>query len=196
MSLPVYVVLLHHPIVNRQGTVVTTAVTNLDIHDIARTARTYGAKGYFLVTPIRDQHELVGRILSHWREDTSRQYHPDRFEALSQVRLMATFEEVIEQIESECGEKPEVVLTDAQRKSGSLAGKQVSYRAYRAELEQSSRTRPVLVVFGTGWGVAEGFYPKVDRLLDPVFGREGEGGYNHLSVRAAAAAVLDRLFGQ
>ena len=40
--LPLAVALVHHPVLDRRGDRVTTAVTNLDLHDIARTARTYG----------------------------------------------------------------------------------------------------------------------------------------------------------
>ena len=171
----------------------TTAVTNMDIHDISRSARTFGAKGYFLVTPIEDQHELVGRILSHWREERSKTWHPDRVEAVSLVRMTKTFEEVKVAIAAECGEQPEVVLTDARPIPNSI-----SYADYRRELEDPKRgKRPVCIVFGTGWGIADVFYPEVHRILKPVYGPKDENGvgYNHLSVRAAVAIILDRLFG-
>jgi len=164
----------------------------MDIHDISRSARTFGALGYFLVTPIEDQHELVGRILSHWRTERSREYHPDRFEALSRVRMAKDFSEVKAAIRAEHGEDPEVVLTDA-----SPLPKSISYAEYRRELEDPRRGRkPVVLVFGTGWGVSDIFYPEVNRILAPVYGPEGEGGYNHLSVRSAVAIILDRLFGK
>ncbi len=35
-----YVALLHHPVLDKNGLVVTTALTTMDIHDIARSART------------------------------------------------------------------------------------------------------------------------------------------------------------
>jgi len=193
-SLPVYVVLLHHPIVNRKGAIVTTAVTNMDIHDISRSARTYGAQGYFLVTPILDQHELVGRILAHWRTEESRKQHPDRVEAVSLVRLVSTFEDVKAAIRAKHGQDPEVVLTDARP-----LPKSISYADYRRELEERRHSggnpKPVVLVFGTGWGVSDTFYPEVHRILAPVYGPEGNGGYNHLSVRSAVAIILDRLFG-
>ena len=168
-----------------------TAVTNLDIHDIARSARTFGLKGYFIVTPIALQHELVGRILGHWREEKSREYHPDRFEALSLVELVKDFEAVKAGIRAEHGEDPEVILTDARPLPNSIR-----YSDLRRELESDpKRTRPLVLVFGTGWGVSEAFYPEVHRILVPVHGPEGQEGYNHLSVRAAVAIILDRLFG-
>lgn len=192
----VYVVLLHYPITNRKGQLVTTAVTNMDIHDISRSCRTYGVKGYFLVTPIEDQHELVGRIVSHWRTEQSKQYHPDRVEAVSLVQMAKNFEEVKAAVkslhpESEGWASPEVVLTDARPLPNT-----VSYSEYRQELMDPKRDkRPVILTFGTGWGISDVFYPEVHRILAPVYGPEGNGGYNHLSVRSAVAIILDRLFG-
>lgn len=168
----------------------------MDIHDISRSCRTFGVKGYFLVTPIEDQHELVGRIVSHWRTEKSKQYHPDRVEAVSLVEMAHDFEEVKAAIrakhpESEGWQQPEVVMTDASPFSNNA-----SYADYRKELASPTRgKRPMILVFGTGWGISETFYPEVHRILAPVYGPEGHGGYNHLSVRSAVAIILDRLFG-
>lgn len=192
MSVPVYIALLHTPMVNRKGDIVTTSVTNLDIHDIARSARTFGVQKYFVVTPIEDQHELMERILGHWRTERSQQYHPDRVEAVSVVQMSRSFEEVKDFIRAEHGQNPEVVLTDAR----SLP-KSVSYDEYRRELADPNRPqKPILIVFGTGWGISDVFYPEVHRILAPVYGPGGAEGYNHLSVRSAVAIILDRLFGQ
>jgi hypothetical protein len=189
---PFYIALLHTPVTNRHGAMVTTAVTNMDIHDISRSARTFGVQGYFLVTPIEDQHELVGRILSHWRTERSKAYHPDRVEAVSLVQMAKSFEDVKTAIRAKHGQDPEVVLTDARPLPNT-----VSYADYRRELSDPARSqKPVVLVFGTGWGVSEVFYPEVHRILAPVYGPEGSAGYNHLSVRAAVAIILDRLFGQ
>jgi hypothetical protein len=192
VAVPVYVALLHHPIVDRTGRLVTTAVTNMDIHDISRSCRTFGVRGYYLVTPIDDQHELVGRILSHWGSERSREYHPDRVEAVGLAKIVKTFDDVKTAVRAETGQEPEVVLTDARPLPNS-----VTYARYREELTQPGRTKPVVICFGTGWGVSDVFYPEVHRILAPVYGPEGDqpGGYNHLSVRAAAAIILDRLFG-
>ena len=75
-----------------------------------------------------------------------------------------------------------------------VARQKVGY--HLKELEKEGRTRPVAIVFGTGWGVHESFYPAVDRILTPIYGPEGKEGYNHLSVRSAVAIILDRLLGQ
>jgi len=193
VSTPVYVVLLHYPILNRQGEVVATAVTNMDIHDIARTAKTYGAKRYYVVTPIIEQHEIVGRILEHWRSDYSREYHPDRVNALSLVKLASSFEQVKAEVLEESGESPEIVFTDARKMKS-----QVSFSEFRKNFETQlakGRTQPLMVVLGTGWGIAPELYKAANHVLEPLYGPGKEEGYNHLSVRAAAAAIMDRLFG-
>jgi hypothetical protein len=53
--------------------------------------------------------------------------------------------------------------------------------------------RLMLLLFGTAWGLVEGMFEQADYLLDPV---EGYTDYNHLSVRSAAAIILDRLAGR
>ena len=187
---PVYIELLNHPIQNRKGELVTTSVTNLDIHDISRTVRTFGIRRYFIVTPLAPQRQVVQRILDHWKGEASKKYHPDRAEAVSLVDLVVDFQDVKAAIVAAHGEPPEVLLTDARPLMAS-----VSYADFRRELQESQRTRPVMVVFGPGWGIEKSFFPEVHRFLAPVHGPEGAEGYNHLSVRAAVAIILDRLFG-
>lgn len=187
-----YLVLLHYPMTNRNGERVTTSVTNMDVHDISRTCRTYGIKNYYIVTPLVDQQTIIGRLLAHWGTEQSREFHPDRVEALSRVKLVSTFDEVMADIASQNhGENAEVVLTDARPQSE----KQMSYAHYREKLRDPKRTRPSVIVFGTGWGVHPSFHSRVDVILAPILGVEGSGGYNHLSVRAAVAIILDRLLG-
>jgi hypothetical protein len=189
---PVYLLLLHFPIKNRQGELVTTSVTNMDIHDISRSACTYGIKNYYVLTPLAEQHEIVGRILAHWSTDQSVSYHPDRAKALGLCKLVRDFDEVLQSIEKAEGALPEVVLTDASEQKDSIA-----YTEYLQELiQKEDKKTPILLVFGTGWGVHEDFYKNVHRVLKPVWGPDGASGYNHLSVRAAVAIILDRLFGQ
>ena len=74
--------------VNKDGDAVATSVTNFDIHDIARAARTYGADRYFIVTPIRMQRDFVRRIVDYWREGSGASYNPTRGDALRDVRIV------------------------------------------------------------------------------------------------------------
>src|SRR5262245_26142241 len=90
-----YVSLLHHPVFDKSGRTVTTAVTNLDIHDIARASRTFGLAGYFVVTPIEAQRALVGQIVGHWTEGSGREHNDKRTDALSLVRVVPSLDDVL-----------------------------------------------------------------------------------------------------
>jgi hypothetical protein len=48
-----------------------------------------------------------------------------------------------------------------------------------------------LILLGTGWGLTREVTEEADYVLEPIEGK----GYNHLSVRTAAAIILDRLLG-
>ncbi len=174
--------LVHDPVLDRRGDVVTSAVTNLDLHDIARTSRTYGLKSFYVVTPLQEQRKLVERILGHW-EGYGRTYNPIRSEALQMVRTVDSLDEAISHRRKEAGEDPLPVLTGAGRKDGISFG----------QCRSLSNEYPLLLVFGTGWGLAPSVFERGWPVLEPV---KGAGDYNHLPVRAAAAIVLDRLFGR
>ena len=53
-------------------------------------------------------------------------------------------------------------------------------------------TRPMLVVLGTGHGLAEDVLERADGVLPAI---RPFSDYNHLSVRAAAGILIDRLIG-
>jgi hypothetical protein len=55
------------------------------------------------------------------------------------------------------------------------------------------KTRPYLILLGTGWGLTETVFSQSDYVLEAV---AGDSDYNHLSVRSAAAIILDRLIGR
>lgn len=195
----VFVVLLHEPMVDRNGKEVVTAVTNLDIHDIARSSKTYGIDKYFIVNPEDEQEKLVNNIIGHWKEDIYRKYHPKRVQALDLVHFCRTFTEVLNEAKRFSvalnNSKPFVVMPDARP-----LGNSISYFELRNRIEsgilsdQDDGTQSLIIVFGTGWGIAPKFFENVDQILSPIRSQR-EASYNHLSVRAAAAIVLDRLFG-
>src|SRR5207342_306805 len=62
---PIYVALMHHPVYDKNHQVVTTAVTNMDIHDICRAGRSYGARGFYVVTPVKALQKLAAKIIDH-----------------------------------------------------------------------------------------------------------------------------------
>ncbi len=180
-----YLGLIHHPIKNKYGDLVTTSVTNLDIHDIARSCRTFGVKNYYIVTPLKAQHDLVGRILGHWARDENGAYNPDRQEALNVAKLANSVEEVCEEIERSEGLAPKLVVTGANfRKFNSSC----DFLREKMKIDE----RPYFLVFGTGWGLHASLTEKSDFMLEPILGNY-PGGYNHLSVRSAVAIYLDRL---
>ncbi|HWQ89131.1 MAG TPA: RNA methyltransferase [Desulfitobacteriaceae bacterium] len=180
-----YVVLIHAPVYNKNKEIVATSITNLDIHDIARCSATYGVKGYYLVHPAKAQRELAQRIMGFWQEGFGAEYNPDRQAAFSLVRLAADLPEVLADIKQEQGISPLCVVTDARRQVNSIG-----YAAMRQRLENENT--PFLLLFGTGWGILQEDVEKADVILEPVY---GPGDYNHLSVRSAAAIILDRLRG-
>ena len=63
-GLRVDVALVHYPVVSRIGETIGSAVTNLDLHDIARAGRTFGVTTYWVVTPFHEQQELAGQDLT------------------------------------------------------------------------------------------------------------------------------------
>ena len=63
-----YAALLHSEVLLPDGSIGTTSVTSLDIHDGARSAKTYGLKGYFIVTPLYDQQKIARTLLDFWQK--------------------------------------------------------------------------------------------------------------------------------
>ncbi|MDX2168882.1 MAG: RNA methyltransferase [Deltaproteobacteria bacterium] len=180
-----FLALLHHPVLDKNGQIVTSAVTNMDIHDIARSATTYGVRRFYVATPIRALRALSERILEHWEVGYGSTYNLTRSEALALVRIDTDLDGVLVAIERETGERPVLVVTSA--RSGP---DRIGYEDLRRRLDDD-RT-PYLLVFGTGWGLAPAIMERADLRLAPVL---GPTPYNHLSVRSAAAIILDRLRG-
>ena len=181
----IYIALIHYPVYDRQEQVTATALTTIDIHDLARLARTYGVDGFYVVTPLRSQQALARRLIDHWVTGRGAVFNPTRKEALSLVRMADTVEEVLHEIEQEQDRGAKTVVTTARRYSESLPYEEI------AKLFSRGGDNPYLILFGTGWGLAQEVVKKSDYVLEPLEGK----GYNHLSVRTAAAIILDRLLG-
>lgn len=169
---------------NKRGDVIASAVTNLDLHDIARASATFGVKSFFVVTPLEDQKELSERVMAHWIEGFGGEYNPDRKKALSMVRITDSLEETVLEIEKIEGRKPKIIATCARLCEGA-----VSFRELRSLI---STGEPYLLMLGTGWGLSPSLIDGASAVLEPI---SGNTDYNHLSVRAAAAIMLDRLLG-
>jgi hypothetical protein len=179
----IYLALLHYPVYDKDHKVVTTSITNMDIHDIARSALTYGVKRYFVVTPIRTLRALAEKILDHWQYGYGRVYNETRREALALVALTDDLASTIQAVEQEAGIRPRLVATSAR------AGvRRTTFAEIQRRVEENGP--PLLFLFGTGWGLIDEVLEQADDILEPI---RGVGAYNHLSVRAAAAILLDRL---
>lgn len=189
MSAPLYLALVHHPVRDRQGEVITTAVTNLDVHDIARSCRSYDVRGYFVVTPIEAQRRLVDHVLEHWRTGAGARRVPERSVALARVRIVPALEDAVRAIAADTGRPPVRVATAAQPCEGARS---VGWEAARRDL-RADDAAPRLLLFGTGHGLVRETLVEAEALLPPV---RAAADYNHLSVRAAVAIVLDRLIGE
>jgi tRNA (guanine37-N1)-methyltransferase len=183
---PIYVALLHHPVYDKNRQIVTTAVTNMDIHDIARSGRTYGIKGFYVVTPVKALQKLALKIIDHWERGYGSQYNTTRKEALALARVKDTLDDVLIDLEQECGKKPQIVVTSARP-----GGQRTSFAQVKDMLINT--THPFLILLGTGWGLTETIISQSDYVLEAI---EGCTDYNHLSVRSAAAIILDRLLGR
>lgn len=179
-------VLLHYPVLDRQHEIVTTAITNLDLHDIARSARCYGVSEVFVAHPVAAQRELAERVRRHWTSGSGAKRIPDRKPAMECLRIVGSLENALEAMGGSAG--VEVWTTSASARTAATLG----HRAARRRLEQGAK--PVLVVFGTGWGLADDVLRVADEHLAPI-ASPCPDGYNHLSVRAAAAILFDRLLG-
>jgi hypothetical protein len=182
------IALVHHPVLDAQAAVVTGALTNIDVHDLARSARTYGCSDFFVVHPVDAQRELTRRIVEHWTSGSSAKRIPDRKEALSTVRAVPRLEDAVAAL-SEGGARPEIWVTAA-RDLGRTTAWEDARRALAEGGGGGAGGRPVLLVFGTGWGLAPEITDAADAILAPI---RGPDAWNHLSVRAACAIALDRL---
>ena len=181
----VYIALIHHPVYDKTQKVVTTSITNMDIHDIARSALTYGVKRYFVVHPVRALQALAEKILDHWQSGHGSVYNTTRRDALSIVSLADSLEEVRAVITRSAGQPPRVIATSAKGGEDRL-----SFANLRESLKREQC--PILLLLGTGWGLTQEVFVQAEAILEPI---QGCGAYNHLSVRAAAAIMLDRLLG-
>ena len=178
-----FVALLHHPVLDKNGQIVTTALTNMDIHDIARSARTYAVRRFYIVTPVRALRALAEKIIEHWEVGFGSTYNLTRKDALALVAIEPDLDAVIIAIERATGRRPRLVVTSAR-----AGGERTTFPAFRSQLERDGD--PYLLLLGTGWGLASEVIARADVFLEPIVGVED---YNHLSVRSAAAIALDRL---
>ena len=171
---------------DRNAKVVTSAITSLDIHDIARASRTYEVRAVFIVHPIPEQRKFAASVIDHWRFDFGRTHDSRRREALERVQIVADLDDAIAAATRISGARPLVVHTSARTEDGT------SYADLRRRLEVQGAP-PMMILLGTGFGMSPKVAARADIVLAPI---AGPGDYNHLSVRSAAGIILDRLRGR
>ena len=170
--------LVHYPVKNQNNQIITTSITNLDIHDIARLTTTYDLGGCYIVQPLKRQKELFQELIDYWKKGIGASYNSHRARAFQKVRIVASIEECLQDIGLD--KEPIVVVTGA-----NIQGN-IGY----AQLRELAKTKDILLLFGTGWGLADNIIDKAHYQLEPI---EGIGDYNHLSVRSATSIIIDRL---
>lgn len=177
-----YVALIHFPVINRKGDRIGSALTTIDMHDIARAAKTFGVRGFYVVTPFEDQAELAQQVIAHWTQGKGGELNPSRKKALELIRVVARFEDAVQEIQQERNQPVVAVATSAKALVNAIS---------TAELKQKLENGgPHVLVFGTAWGLAEEMIDACDLNLESI---KGPGTYNHLSVRSAASIYLDRI---
>lgn len=129
---------------------------------------------------------MVQYIRHHWCEGSGAQYNPDRKEALEHLTITDNLADACLTIKDIHGTSPQLVATTAQE-----AKKTTSFKELKQLIAGSDK--PLLIIFGTGWGMAPEVFKEVDHVLAPIW---GASEYNHLPVRSAVAIVLDRLVGR
>jgi tRNA (guanine37-N1)-methyltransferase len=182
ISKNLYVSLLHYPMHDKEGDIVATALTNMDLHDISRTCKTYNVEKFYVINPIESQRNIAKRIIKHWVEGFGSTYNENRRQAFELIGIKESLIEVIKEIEEERDEKPLIIATTARRRK-----KHIDISSFFDKLQRHN----ILLLFGTGWGFTDDFLNSVDYILEPV---EGVKGFNHLSVRSAVAIILDRIY--
>lgn len=181
-----YAVLMHDQVFLENGREGTSSVTSIDIHDIARSAKTYGIKNYYIVTPLADQQKIIKKLLEFWNTNAGIEYNPSRHAALESVILKNSLDEVIEEIKQKEACDPLLIATAAKEQPG------VVKINYNEQERIWALKRPILIIFGTARGLATSVIEKCNFAFDSI---RGFSTFNHLSVRSAASIVFDRWLG-
>jgi len=180
----VYLAIIHYPVLDKRGDTVATSLTNLELHDVARSCMTFGVELCYIVTPLQRQASIAERLIEHWESGYGARYNPDRAKALTKIRIVGDVEEMMREVRA--AGSPVVIGTSSRQGS-----EKVNYAELRAWIQKDDR--PFLLVFGTGWGLPPVVTEQCGRMLMPI---RGKGDYNHLSLRVAIGIILDRILGE
>jgi len=170
------VALVHAPVLNKAGESSSTSVSSIDVHDFARTCGFYDVLPVYIVHPAEGMRQFVKDIQEHWTTNKRGELNQGRRDVLSQIKVVASMDEVLQD-------------NDYQLWYTSAEPPQQSKLIAPHELHEKDGNH--LLVFGTGHGLDVKNMPDENGWLYSI---EGIGKVRHLSVRAALAIYLDRLF--
>lgn len=183
--------LVHYPVSLGPKKIGASSLTNLDIHDIARISRSYAMGSFYPVTPLRDQLRVLEEILRHWTRGPGGTGNADRAQALGLVQPATSLEEAVAHMTAQHGTRPRLVASSAiwpaKGKASQPGRMPMTPRDVRRWCDQG----PVMLCLGTAQGLAPEVLEQCEGTLRPVRFL----GYNHLSVRSAAAILADRILG-
>jgi hypothetical protein len=100
------------------------------------------------------------------------------------IRVKDSFKAALDDIAAEGNGRPATIVTSARHQN--------EVATMTMMREQIRSGKPHALIFGTAWGLPDDFLKQADYILEPI---KGPTSYNHLSVRSAAAIILDRLLG-
>lgn len=173
------VALVHHPVVDRTGDVITATIDHFDVFDASRLSLAYSVGMVFLVNPEPSQRALAERLIAH---GTDPHRSEDRRGVTHKTRWVPDIAAAVEAVRERTGVTPRTVATSAQPATG-----MIDFGALRAALQ---RGEPHLLLVGKASGLADEVLAGADLRLCPI---DAGTGYNHLSVRSALAIMIDRL---
>jgi len=179
----IYVALIHYPVFDKNKKIITSSIVPYDVVDISRASKTFGVKNFYIVHPFKNQRDTIKRVIKFWTEDRGSFYNKDRKEALKLVKIKKNLNEVVEDIKNIEKIEPKVILTSAKKSENSI-----NYDFLKSIILKS----PVIILFGTGWGIVKEKM-KYDYILEPILGFPEDNEYNHLTVRSASSIILDRI---
>ncbi len=176
--------LCHFPVHLEQGRIGSSSLTNLDVHDIGRISHSYGMCPFFILLSLKEQREILDNILRHWNNLDNPQTNQDRKKALSQVFPVQSFAELEEKATAYYGLRPIFIVSSASWPDR----KQI---LTPEDVRRICQNYPAIILLGTARGLdLKSLAFNFDILRPLRFLDE-----NHLSVRAAAAIIADRILG-
>ena len=183
--------LVHYPVSLGPKKIGASSLTNLDIHDIARISRSYAMGSFYPVTPLGDQLRVLEEILRHWTRGPGGVGNADRAQALGLVQPATSLEEAVAHMTAQHGTRPRLVASSAVWPARGKASKPESMPMTPRDVRRWCDQGPVMLCLGTAQGLAPEVLEQCEGTLRPVRFL----GYNHLSVRSAAAILADRILG-